>query len=152
MRTQKGFTLIELMVVIALIGILIGIAVPGYRSYIERTDRAQTMSDLEDAAQAMERFRTVRFTFAGATPGSASTDTIPSQSPRGGTAKYTISFIDTDASTPANDAGPTFVIMAKRTDGMEVFGIDNQGRRCYKKGSGLTTCSFTADQKWEDAD
>ena len=51
---DKGFTLIEMMIVVALIGILASIAYPSYQQYIIKTKRADMMSELQNIASEIQ--------------------------------------------------------------------------------------------------
>lgn len=53
--TNKGFTLIELMITIAILAIIMGIAIPAYNNQVERTRRADAIAGLMQAAQQLER-------------------------------------------------------------------------------------------------
>ena len=64
-RAQKGFTLIELMIVVLVVAILASIAVPAYNEQIRRSRRATAQAEMLEMAQCMERFNTSNRTYAG---------------------------------------------------------------------------------------
>ncbi|HEY7884557.1 MAG TPA: type IV pilin protein [Cellvibrionaceae bacterium] len=62
-RKQAGFSLIELMIVVAVIGILAAIAYPSYMDSVRKSNRADAKAALNDAAQQMQRCYTLNSTF-----------------------------------------------------------------------------------------
>jgi type IV pilus assembly protein PilE len=55
-RKQQGFTLIEIMIVVAIVAVLAAIAVPNYRDYVTRSRTVEATSGLADARVKMEQF------------------------------------------------------------------------------------------------
>lgn len=64
MQKQSGFTLIEVMIVVVIIGILASIAYPSYQEYVVRGNRAEGMALLADAAARQERYFAQNSTYA----------------------------------------------------------------------------------------
>ena len=77
-KKEEGFTLIELMIVIAIIGILAAIAIPQFTAYRQRGFNAAAMSDLRNAATAQEAFYTDSQTYTGTTTDLTSRGYTPS--------------------------------------------------------------------------
>lgn len=61
-----GFTLVELLVVVAIVAILGAIAYPGYRSHVVKTQRSAAKACLTQYASLVERFYTTSMTYVGA--------------------------------------------------------------------------------------
>ncbi|RTE64376.1 type IV pilin protein [Amphritea opalescens] len=82
MNKGKGFTLIELMITVAIIGILIAIAYPSYINYVRTAKRADAQANLVELSQWMER----RFTVNGSYLASGAAPALPfTKSPQDGT-------------------------------------------------------------------
>lgn len=62
---MKGFTLVELMVVVGVIGIIGAIAYPSYQGYIRDTYQSQAAADLRVCALALDRYYSNGFTYVG---------------------------------------------------------------------------------------
>lgn len=60
---QSGFTLIEIMIVVAVLGLLTAIALPSYNSYVQKSRRSDARAALMEAANRQQQFILNRSTF-----------------------------------------------------------------------------------------
>lgn len=67
-RATQGFTLIELMIVVAIVGILAAIAFPAYTNYVAKGKRAEARATLLEASQYMERGYSALSTYTSTLP------------------------------------------------------------------------------------
>ena len=129
-RHHRGFTLIELMIVVVVVGILAAIAFPSYARYVEQARRADAKSALLDAAQRLERCYTQRNHYANCL-------TFPIDSPDG--------FYTVTVSPAITDTSPTFTLTATPQgvqDGSPcgAFTLTNNGARDVTGSLGRDRC------------
>ena len=88
-NSTRGFTLVELMIVVAIISILAFFAIPSYQSQGDRARRADAQAALLGLAQAMERHFTENGTYTTAVSAGKPIATVyPDQAPLDGGTKY----------------------------------------------------------------
>lgn len=125
---QAGFSLIEMLIVLAIMGILTAIAVPQYNAYRLRSNRADAKVALVEGAQRMERYFTRTSTYVGADD--ATTGAMVSA--KSGSGLYAVGF------EGALSAGG-FVLQAvpaggQTADDCGTLKIDQTGRKWAEKG------------------
>ncbi len=108
LKSQQAFTLIELMIVVAIVGIIASIAYPSYTEMVEKSRRADAKGALLGFANAMERYFTENNSYCGAgttdqgtcLSGSGAPTIFQTTSPiDGGTAFYNLTINTTVTST-----------------------------------------------------
>ena len=124
-RTQAGFTLIELMIVVAIIGILAAIAIPAYQDYVARSHSASGLATIRPIRNAVEDLLLV-----GTPP--ASIDEAKATVSAGANALGTIKV------GPFDDAGA----------GEVTFTFNGQSNPQLKNGPAVLTMTRDADGNW----
>lgn len=97
LQYYTGVTLMELLIVVALIAIISAFAIPAYNNYVKRADRAQAEAILLENAQAFQTYYNLKNSYEDA-------PLSTNQSPASGTAKYQI--------IPQNRSVSSFVLTA----------------------------------------
>lgn len=140
---NTGFTLIELMIVVAIIAILAAIAYPSYIEYKIRTNRADVQKEMILIAQQMAIYKNAKGSFAGATVDLVYGGTTY---PRNNVL-YNLEF----AQSPTTAIGWTLIAKPINTNSQKDNGwicLDNQGQRSWVKG--VDNCiKLSNTSKWD---
>lgn len=142
-RRQQGFTLIELMITVAIIAILASIAYPSYTSYVARANRADAKSQLLKAAQYMQRFYSANDRYDQDRAGNSVSSQMPAslqRAPETGTQIYTLNIAATASaytltmqplatSSMSNDSCGSFIL---RSDGGKSISGTASAAECWK--------------------
>ena len=127
---RRGFTLIELMIAVALVAILAAVALPSYREYIKRSSRGAAQSELVELAAVQEKI------FLNSNAYASSVTTAYSGSSTGGLGATTGRSRDSRYSFSTTVNGASFTLIATPVSGSTQTGdgnlsIDAQGQRTW---------------------
>lgn len=135
-RRLAGFTLIELMIVVAVVGILAAVAYPAYTDQIRKGNRAEARAALMNLMQQQERFMTQRNTYADFAVGAAGT-TTPFKDYVGQDKTKSSHYLGAQECRPVNTVTPSIrdciEVFAEPRTGTDpqvtLMALDSQGRR-----------------------
>ncbi|MBD2859872.1 type IV pilin protein [Spongiibacter sp. KMU-158] len=113
-----GFTLVELMITVAIVGILAAIAYPSYQEQVAASRRNEAATALLTGAQALERYYSSNGRYTTTAGGNTLPAVFPTTVPENGTAYYTIAA----SGTPTANS---FTLKATRTGVMASDGCGN---------------------------
>jgi type IV pilus assembly protein PilE len=139
MKSNQGFTLIELMIVVAIIAVLSAIAIPSYNDYIQRGRRAEARSALQQSALWMERSQTATGTYPLTAAFPASLSNVPS-------GVYTVTLVSANGLTYTLSATPNG---AQATDGCGTFTLNETGVRNVTNQPAGQAAVWTAALCWQ---
>lgn len=143
-QRKSGFTLIEMMVTLVIIGIVTAIAYPSYRDNVRRGNRADARAMLMEDAQFMERFFNENNAYNLSVGGSSPTlpRTVSPAGATGSRVNYNITLSAVTASSFTLQAAP---VNAMATDNCKTLTLTNLGQ---KSTSGTLGGGMTSETCW----
>ena len=132
-NNDRGFTLIEMMVVVAIIGILAAIAYPSYQRYIIKTKRTDMMSEMQNIASEIESRKLAQGSYSAIS--AAVKTSFATAYPRQGTQLYDVTINPTTLTPPDNTLTNKWIITATPKAGSQmandgILTLNYQGIKC----------------------
>ncbi|OTG67142.1 pilus assembly protein PilE [Acinetobacter silvestris] len=155
MMNQKGFTLVELMIVVAIIGVLTAIAYPSYQQYVIKTKRVDMQSAMMQISRNLVNYKMANNNFSGRTVANVFGGAVY---PTSGPVLYDLALTDIDGTQPLTATAAkvnTWLLIATPTGAQTGDGhliLNHRGERCWTKGSdknGGTACVPSAATNWD---
>ncbi|WP_279924016.1 type IV pilin protein [Pseudomonas sp. GD04019] len=137
-KTSSGFTLIELMIAIVIIGVLVAIAMPIYQEYIKKSRRAEAAAVLTEAAQRLEVFYSQNGRYCDTSACASIAPVFQASIPASGTAYYNVGASAITATSYTLNAAPVGAMVG---DECGTFTITQAGQTSVSGGSlGAAAC------------
>ena len=133
MNRHNGFTLIELMVTVAMVAILASIAIPSYRQYAIRNAESQAQAKMKQLEIELNRWRATALTYKGFKPAKVASD---------GTISYGYDATNNTIYIPVNSTADNYQYKILLVDG------DNTANSLVPTASSTLSNSLTAGRAW----
>jgi type IV pilus assembly protein PilE len=139
-QREKGFTLIELMIAVAIVGILTALAYPAYTSYIVRTKRSAAQSFMQTVSSRQEQAILNARTFFSIPTGAASEWTGVSMTvPAEVAGNYTVTVVSSASPSYTVTAAPTGA-QATRAAKCGILNLTNTGVKSVSGTGSVSEC------------
>ena len=139
-KNEHGFSLIELLVVVAILGVLAAIAIPQYASYRKRAFNAASLSDVKNLKTNMEAYRSDKQQYPlFATPvmlaGSAIIDLDG----------VVIDSLSSNVQGTIQSTADSFAVLTLHVSGSKLYGVASDSSKIFMHSTGISTAILASD-------
>jgi len=151
-RKQSGFTLIELMLVVAVIAILAAVAFPSYQEQVRKSKRTEVQAELIDIASRLQQYKSTNFNYKVNTTTAIDLTKVgfSSTTPLSQNGLYTLNLSFNTAATSWVLSAVPVTTGSQKNDGVSC--LDDSGRRYWSKATSTATAcsgSLALNSNWD---